>query len=212
MHNNEFVNVFSGILRFINAFFPIFFWILLIYGFDDATTAGLTVISAVIHELGHFLFYLLKEKKFRSFKGVIGGLKIVKKHNLSYPEEFSLCILGPLANFIAFLISFIVVKIYPGEYLSLFSTINLLVGLSGMIPIEGYDGYGAILAIMKLFGCSETAFIILKRVSFGLIIVLTFLSLITMLLFDGWYWIYAVFSVLLYENVSGMLKSTFSEN
>ena len=210
MHNNEIMSLFSEILAFFDAFLPIFFWIFVIYGFDDKADANLTIIAALIHESGHFLFYYIKGKHLKRLRGTTGGLRIRKDSCLSYKDELLLCLLGPLANLTAAGIGLCFFLFQTNEYFLLFSVINALTAVSNLLPIDGYDGYRVIHSALSILSAGEFLFTMLRYLSLTLVISLCFLSLYLMLKLNGGYWFYAVFIVLLYENAKRTLKSLFT--
>ena len=212
MHNNEITSFFSKILILIDSLLPIFFWLLIIYGFDERVSAGLTVISALIHEAGHMLFYLFHHRKFKQIKGVLGGFRISKLQELSYKDEFILCILGPFANLVVCLLSFVFFTVSSNEYFFLFCWLNLFTALSNLLPIRGHDGYRCLLCMFRKSDNFERYSDILDNVSFASIVFLSFVSLYFMEKLNGGYWIYVVFGVLLYENVHRGLKTHFFED
>ena len=209
MHNNEIMSFFSKFVALIDSILPIFFWLLIIYGFDERVSAGLTVISAIIHEAGHMMFYVFFSKKNKGIKGILGGFKITKLQELSYREEFFLSLLGPLANLSVCLFSFIAFLFSSVNYYLLFGLINFCTAFSNLLPIRGHDGYRCLMCIFKKSNKFERYADILDNVSFASIILLTFISLYLMQKFNGGYWVYVVFGILLYENINRGVKTHF---
>ena len=205
MHNHEFSRKFSVIFTSINRFLPLIFWVLIIYSFDEPLIATLTVISAVIHELGHFSFFIFTRSPFPTTKGVYNGFRISRSETLSYKGEIILALLGPLFNIAA---CFVILPFRPvlGGFADSFAVLNLATGLSNLLPIEGYDGYRIIKCSILLMTCPEQLLKILDILSDFLIALFVFLSLYLIERFNSGYWIYAVFIVSLVGRVFRALK------
>ena len=210
MHNNEYKDLPQSLLSILGSFLPVFFWILVIFSFDDPLVANLTLCAAFIHESGHFLYILLSGKKIKNFRGISGGLKIVKTSYLSYFDELFLCLFGPLANITVGLLSLVFLNDQNRDYIVLFLVINIITAFSNFLPIEGYDGYRILSCILQIFGKYESGVKVLQLLSFGLIIFFSLLSLYLMIKLDGGYWMYATFAVILYKTVKHRLKTPFS--
>ena len=212
MHINEFKVAFCDFAALINSFLAILFWVLIIYGFDDILSAGLTVIAAVIHESGHLLFYFISGKSYSRLRGTANGLKISKNENLSYIQELILCVCGPGANVIACAAGMLLYFFTGSDFFGLFGGLNLITAISNLVPIEGYDGFRAAVCLMRHFDAPRGLFRLLECVSFALISLISFAALFFMYKTDGGYWMYGVFAVDLYLVVKRNLKSTFCEN
>ena len=188
MHNNEFSRSFGRFLGFSSSFLSILFWVFLIFGFDEPRYAVTTIISALIHECGH-LSYLLFKNRHRVIRGRPRGLLIGAVGFSSYTDMLLLYLCGPLAN----LFSALLFPIFSNsDYGLLFSTVNIATGLSNLLPIEGYDGYGIAKNVLCIFGREKAAYTVLPQISFAIICIGCFFALYLMDRFDGGYWIYAV--------------------
>ena len=181
-------------LKFCEKTLPLLFWLLVIFAFDTPKFALLTFLSAGIHELGHVFFGLSR--------GVVRlipfahttGFRIKPSSNLSYKDEIILLIGGPVSNFIFFLLS-IFLFLHTGlEVLFDFGFINLLTGISNMLPIKAYDGYRILESVFLMRTADEARTIAaLFWLSFGFTLLLCFLSLYFLLKLGEGYWIFALF-------------------
>ena len=170
---------------------PIIFWLSLIFGFDAPYVAILTIISAVVHELGHCTAIYLATGIGGRVKGHSSGFRIKRNEALSYREEIIILLAGPLVNLGLFAI------LMPfagalGGYIGAFAIINLATGISNLLPLEGYDGYGAICEALRSLGRPE----LIKRLesfSFVLSTGITFISLYLIERFGEGYWIFGLF-------------------
>ena len=82
----------KALIRAMNKTFvvlPIFFWLFLIFGFDEPSMALWTIIAAVIHESGHIIYIISKKKLRLNIRGVLSGFRIKTNSLLSYKEECS---------------------------------------------------------------------------------------------------------------------------
>ena len=209
MHNDKPHSFPIKLLRLTQRLLPPLFWMLLLFGFDSPLFAVCTLISAAIHELGHIaVFFLLGIKSSRP-TGHITGFRIMPSRSLSFSEDALVSLGGPLANL---LFSAIFLSLFPlfGDYAKILSIFNALTMLSNLAPIEGYDGYRIILALLsEKFPYLERG---LCALSFFFTTVLSFLSLYLIEKLGTGYWIFALFYISNLSFISKSLKRTFFEN
>lgn len=170
---------------------PIIFWVSVIFGFDAPYFAILTIISAVIHELGHGLAISVLSDTGGGIRGHSTGFRIRTESMLSYPREIAILLAGPCINILIFLLTIPFGEALSG-YLKVLGYINLATGASNLLPLEGYDGYGALCAFYRARG-SERRIKLLEHVSFTLSVCLTFCSLHLIDKFGEGYWIFGLF-------------------
>ncbi len=192
MHINELKTKLLILIKGFERFLPLLFWIFFLYGFDEPYIAGLTVIAAAIHECGHEGLLFLRTGRVSPIKSVLSGMRISANCRLSYRDEMLLYLFGPLANLLAAGVALLFLPVF-GKKVFLFSVINLASALANLLPVEGYDGYGAIRAAMLLFDAPEHCHRLLSFLSLSTVAFMCFLSLYLMDRLDGGYWIYAVF-------------------
>jgi len=183
-------------------FLPVLFWLSLLFGFDTPAIAILTVITALIHELGHITVGVIT-KKGLAFKGHITGFRLKAKDNSSYPSEILTLAGGPLFNLIAALAALPTVFFF-GNYGWLFISLNAMTAISNLIPAEGYDGYGILKALAEW---RELSLVPLIRLSFFMSIFFTFLSLYLIGRLGGGFWIFFVFFISVISKIEKMLKN-----
>ena len=172
---------------------PIVFWLSLIFGFDAPCIAVLTVICALLHELGHFSAIYLLTGKGGCVRGHSSGFRIKRDGASSYRKEIAILLAGPLSNVAVFLILLLLGDALNG-YFRTFAIVNLATGVSNLLPIEGYDGYGAISEALRCFGHPEYIRR-LETLSFVLSVGVTFVSLYLIERFGEGYWIFGLFFV-----------------
>jgi Zn-dependent protease len=174
---------------------PLIFWIFLIFGFDVPYIAILTIITAIIHEIGHIAAISYLSGRYVMPNGRMFGFRIKRTESLSYKDECAVLAAGPLANILIFMLTLPFSSLLDG-YVCIFGLINLATAISNLIPVEGYDGYGIlkqILSAKNMIGGIRT----LDRVSFVFSVLATFLSLYLIDKADSGYWIFAVFFVMM---------------
>ena len=170
---------------------PIIFWVSLIFGFDAPYIAILTISSAILHEIGHGVAISLFTDKRGSFRGHSTGFRITERDMLSYPEEIAVLLAGPFINVLTFFLTLPFGDAMHG-YIRIMGYVNLATGLSNLLPIEGYDGYGALCMALKARGVPDVTKR-LERVSFAFSVIITFASLHLIDVFGEGYWIFGLF-------------------
>ncbi len=176
-------------IRELCAFLPAIFWGLLIYGFDAPYVANLTLLSALLHEIGHITVFSLL-KRHSTAKSTVNGLRLTSSGDLSYREELAVTVGGPLINIVIGAVLFI---IFPrGRYGCDFAVINFLTAASNLLPTKGSDGYRIIKCSLSLiFGNDDFLFLDITGAVISIFIMLT--SLLLMLIIGEGYWIYGLF-------------------
>lgn len=184
------------ILRlFSDSILPIIFWVSLILGFDAPYIAVLTIISALVHEAGHFAAIRICTGKAASIKGHSSGFRIKCSEVLPYQKVIFILLAGPLANLALFAVTFPFRNALNG-YLKVLSVVNLATGISNLMPLEGYDGYGAIKEALVFIGHTDYVKR-LEALSFILSTLLTFGALYLIERFGEGYWIFGLCFVMM---------------
>ena len=201
--NDKFIKVIEGISNLL----PMMFWVLILFSFEEPFLATVTLISAFIHELGHILCILLMGKSF-GIRGEINGFRIKNSRIKSYGEEILIYLSGPLANVFCSVL-FFVFSNFATQDLSAIGLINLATGLSNLLPIRGYDGYGALSALIKKQELSNSILDALSACSTALILALCVFSLYLIDRYNGGYWIFAVFFASMIKEIKLGLDKCF---
>lgn len=211
MQSNEFSRRIIRFFELLGEIFSIAFWVLLIFGFGEPIFAGLSVISAFIHEFGHEFYLYASGKRASIAKGRLSGFSIKKRGIYSYRDECLLYASGIIFNLAAVLIALPFLPL-SSEYVGTFVFVNLATALSNLLPVEGFDGYGIFRSVAAYFGKEEEFLRIFSAVSLGVIILLSFLSLYMMKRFDAGYWTFAVFLLSLISRLEKRLNHKKREN
>lgn len=198
----------KGLIRIIetvSSFLPMFFWLFLIFGFEEPALAVVTLFAALAHEGGHIGYILLSRELPWSIKSVMSGFRIKASGRLSYSEEICVYAAGPAVNIILFLL-FSLLSLLLGEIAIVIAAVNLVTALSNLLPIRGYDGYGILRTALEWKGKSTRPLILLDRISSALIFSLSVLSLYFIDRYGGGYWIFAVFFIAMINQIKDGLK------
>lgn len=172
---------------------PVFFWVFLIFGFEEPCIAIISIVAALVHEGGHILYILWRRGRL-NFKGVLSGFRIKPKEALTYSEEIMTYAAGPLTNLTFFLLFSFLAPAF-GSLMWEIAIINFATAVSNLMPIEGYDGYGVIRAYLEGKNKAYLARCVLKRISSALTFFLCIISLYMIDRMGGGYWIFGVFFI-----------------
>ena len=208
MHNHKKHHTFLHFLKLLLLYLPSLFWILLIFGFDTPYIAVLTILAALIHECGHIGYLLSNKSNDPKLKFHISGFRITSRKTNSYLSDAHLYFAGPAANFVTAAVTRPFVHSY-GDYAFMFLTINLATAISNLLPIKGYDGYGAIRSLLHHCDAKEAFFVSLDTVSLIFTTFISFLSLYVMARIGDGYWTAGLFIISLIKEASESLKKHF---
>ena len=182
-------------IKFLRSISPVLFWLILIFAFNGVSLGIMTLCSAALHELSHFTALLLLKKNF-NFNGSYFGLRISVNEFMSYKQEITVALAGPLIN-IAVGLPFIFFAA-GNEYLTSFGILNLMTGLVNLIPVKSFDGYRILSSILNLTLSFEKVNRIVETVSFTFIAVICFISLFLISKLDtGYFLFFVIFSFFL---------------
>ena len=161
------------------------FWMLLMLSFSNGYIAILTVSCALLHELGHILSLLIMKKGFYLPDFVVSGMRLKSLSPLSYKEEIYASFAGPAFNILLFLMFLNCYK--------LFAIINLITGISNLLPLPNYDGYKIIQNIFLILCDSDTADRFMRGLGIFVSSLCVFVSLFLILKMNGGYPIFFIF-------------------
>ncbi len=204
MHNNKFFRCLLQFLKGITYILPALFWVLVIYGFDIPCVAGITILSALIHECGHIAYIFLMSREKIQLYTVLSGFRIKKTKSSSYLYDLHLYAFGPLANFIAAAVALLCFESFT--YMKLFAYINIATALSNLLPVNGYDGYGIVYSCVHFYNKDSKLVPILNRISFAVIAVFTLLALYMLSRIGNGYWLAGLFIILLIKEVARSIQ------
>ena len=191
---------FAKALDVIGGILPMIFWGLVLFSFEDFFLATTTLVCALIHELGHILCIAMIRENGFGIRSVISGFRI-KTHGVkSYDEEMMIYLAGPCANILVFAICIFLSRLTDERLLTI-GMINLITALSNLMPIKGYDGYGAICALTKKYDDQGGVLKALSLISSSLIFIFSVFSLYLIDRYAGGYWVFAIFFVSMIKEI-----------
>ncbi len=185
---------------------PLFFWVLIIFGFDAPYMAILTILSALLHELGHIISLMLVGKVRGRLRTHISGFRITADGG-GYIDDIITLSGGPIINLLAFLICFALCAGKEG-YIMEVGVVSLITAISNLLPVECYDGYNIILKILYMKDWIGGVRV-LDAISFGMSVAFTFLSLYLLLRYGEGYWVFGIFFSLLIGKILKKNIDTF---
>ncbi len=102
----------------------------------------ITVVSSIVHEMGHLLMMLMVGNKPKTVKFHIVGMNIIRQENLkiSLKGEITISLGGPLMNFAIVIISCIFLCFYESQLILTCACINLILMTFNLLPIKSLDG------------------------------------------------------------------------
>lgn len=196
--------VYKFLLHLGNEILPALFWVLLLFGFDKPYVAIITLLSALLHELGHYAAINATKCDTGAPLGHFSGFRIREKRLNSYMQEILIFASGPANNLAVF---FLLLPFFGASgYLTTLGLVNLATALSNLLPIKGYDGYGIIREIFRMRGC-DGGVRFLDSLSFALSSLFAIVALYFMYYHDFGYWIYGVFGVIIITEMHKTLKN-----
>lgn len=194
----------NKIIDIIGCVLPTFFWGLILFSFEEKYLAITTLLCALIHELGHLTCIFFAKGKGVSLRGTLNGFRIRSRGIHSYDQEVLIYLSGPMTNLLAFFVCLIMSFIIGTDFMTS-AIINLATALSNLMPIRGYDGYGAIRACIKKWELPEGALNTLSCISSALTFAFCIFSLYLIDRYSEGYWIFAIFFLSMLKEVEAGL-------
>lgn len=160
----------------------------------------ITVISSLLHEIGHLSVMILVRNKPKTVKFELVGMNIIRQGNLkiSTKREIAISLGGPIMNFIIVIVSCISLCFCDNHIVMTGACINLILMTFNLLPIKSLDG-GAVLYFLlsqhfesiicrRILKITSILFItiiylwavyvfIISRYNFSLIIIAIFLTI-----------------------------------
>jgi Zn-dependent protease len=192
MNRKKICDITSSLFSLILGILPVVFWSCLIYSFDEAMGASITILAMLIHEFGHLTCIFIFTGKWKVPKGRFNGLCISDTGCKSYREQIMNYAAGITFNLIAAALAMIFSK-SKNEYTELFVTINMATAISNLLPIDGYDGYKLIISVIDYLELGFRAYAFFEIVSFAFTSSMCVFSLFLVYSFGNGYWFMAIF-------------------
>ena len=179
---------------------PIFFWSFLIFGFENTVLGIASILCALIHEAGHMLYIFAVKGNPNRIRGVASGFRIKAGKGLSYNQEILMYLAGPMSNILLFVLLSLPCLI-AGRPITAFAIISLVTGLSNLLPIKGYDGYGIIRAVIEKYTIGDRAILTLLHLSSALSFIFCLIAIYFLDRLGEGYWIFALFFVSMIKHI-----------
>ena len=102
----------------------------------------ITILSSLLHEMGHLLVMTSVGNKPQAVRFEITGMNIIRQPDfkISTKNEILIALGGPLINLICFITSVIILCICENEKILTFGCINLILMIFNLLPIKKLDG------------------------------------------------------------------------
>ena len=152
--------------------FPLVCALSIVFLLDTTSTASLSIISAICHEMGHIIAMRILHTKTDNIKMTLFDINIVDKdkNNRKLSSELFVIMAGIFVNLLLCLISYVVYKHTGIKELLIFSTANAVLAIFNMLPIDSLDGGNAIFVILIRFINNITAQKVLEIISFVILL------------------------------------------
>lgn len=125
-----------------------------------------SLLSALIHEMGHIIFIVISKKRINKIVFQTGRILIDSKGVIGYNNEFLIALGGCLFNFLFFIL-FLLLYIYlKNEIFLVASASNFGLLLFNIIPIKNLDGMDLIRIILSNFFENTKVNLIINIISF----------------------------------------------
>ena len=197
-----------SIIRTLRSFLcvlPAFFWLFLGFGMEEPSMALATVLSAIIHEIGHIAYIFFVRRLLPCIRGDLSGFRIKSDTKSSHREKIMSYVAGPLANLFTCII-FLLISANAEDFAMFFATVNAATAISNLLPIIGYDGYGMLYTIIEAKSNNATPLRLLFLTSMAFSFGFRIISLYLIDRYGGGYWIFGIFIVMAIKHLSEELK------
>ncbi len=127
----------------------------------------ITILSSILHEIGHLLTMSAVGNKPQAVRLEITGMNIKRQQSIkiSTKNELLIALGGPFANAVIFIICCFVICFYPSEFLMTVACINLILMTFNLLPVKRLDGGMALYFLLSRRFDSEFCSKILKITS-----------------------------------------------
>lgn len=120
------------------------FAVMLVISLILYTNLSIAVIlfPALLHELGHIFAARCRRVRISSLTvDVLGARITLAEQTYSYSDEIIICACGPLVNLVCAALCYIyTIRFGNNEYLDLFISSSLSLGIVNLLPIRTFDG------------------------------------------------------------------------
>ncbi len=166
----------GGVLPRLTASVPsILFWVAVAL-FDRSMQTAAALLAALLHELGHIAVILLCGMRITGITVLPYGLEMTTdRPPCSFYEDIAINAAGCVVNLLSFPIFYgfgAVIRGDLSDFTLLLAVASFTLGVLNAFPIISLDGGCVLEALLSLFLDSNTAYLVLKSVSFVFLLVL----------------------------------------
>lgn len=110
--------------------------------FCDSVTVIVSLVSSLLHELGHIAAMLLCKEKIERLVFYAPGLRIDRKTrpHLSFSSEIIIALSGVTVNFALALCAYITYLFFRSDFYLCVCAVNLVIAVFNLLPVESLDG------------------------------------------------------------------------
>lgn len=110
--------------------------------FDRSNVVLQNLLAAALHEAGHITVMMVFGEKPREIRFTPFGMRIERKemNNMNFKKEALIAAAGPITNFLSAAIC-IILNRYFSLNLTVFTAVNIALGVLNLTPCEPLDGY-----------------------------------------------------------------------
>ena len=138
------------------------------------------LIAAMVHELGHMAVARMLGIKLRFCGAAMAGLSLKYDFSSVSPaKEAAVCLAGPLAGIVSFLIC------YKYDSASYFAGASATLALFNLLPVSGLDGGGIAAALLSMFLPPDTVWRICRALSVIAVLIMWCTAVLAMLRTNG---------------------------
>lgn len=166
---NRILKVLESVLLLLCALF-------LLLAFNAVYVANLTLLSLLVHELGHAIAYMALCRRAPTLRVSTDGLRMGVGITPSYRAQRLVALGGPLANLASFVVCLTLIPHFD-DFMIVFAQIHLLLALSNLLPIKGRDGDIALRCSLLCRGREDLYFTLSPILTLGAQILFTLLAL-----------------------------------
>ena len=158
---------------------PLFFAVItLLLTFSVDSVVIITLLSSVLHELGHLILLVKYGCKIKSVTLSYYGMKIIRENEISldFGKEIAVCLSGVTVNLVISILFTVFYLTFKNQFLLKVSVVNLILGLFNLLPVGLLDGARALSCFLKYrFDLSKSEKM-LKAISICVLIPIIILS------------------------------------
>lgn len=121
----------------------------------------ITVLSSLLHEIGHLIMMIVVDNKPQRVRFEITGINIIRNEdtNISVKNEIFISLGGPIANAVILTFCCVVMCFHNSNLIMTLACINLILMLFNLLPIKKLDGgtafYYLLSQKLEIFVCNK---------------------------------------------------------